>query len=114
LYILTTGYDLLGDDLILIGGNPYVRSFHFLREIFTQNFWSFRGPHAGSIHYRPLLMLTFLGQATVFGSRPGLYHLFNVLLNAWLTSNPATALAQSRRLKRPSSWTRRTRRCGWP
>jgi len=84
LYIVTTGYDLLGDDLILIGGNPYVKSFHFLRQIFTQNFWSFRGALGDSIYYRPLLMLTFLGQATVFGSRPGLYHLFNVLLNAWV------------------------------
>ena len=43
LYIATTAYGLVGDDAILIGSNPYVRSFHFLREIFTQNFWSFRG-----------------------------------------------------------------------
>jgi hypothetical protein len=27
LYIATTGYDLLGDDLILIGGNPYVKNY---------------------------------------------------------------------------------------
>jgi hypothetical protein len=50
LYVATIGYDLVGDDPILIGGNPYVRSFHFLREIFTQNFWSFRGARGDSIY----------------------------------------------------------------
>jgi tetratricopeptide (TPR) repeat protein len=84
LYIVTTGYDLVGDDAILIGGNPYVRSFHFLREIFTQNFWSFRGARGDSIYYRPLVMFSFLVQAMLFGPRPAPFHLFNVLLNSWV------------------------------
>jgi tetratricopeptide (TPR) repeat protein len=84
LYIATTGYDLVGDDAILIGGNPYVRSFHFLREIFTQNFWSFRGARGDSIYYRPLVMFSFLVQRMLFGPRPGPFHLFNVLLNTWV------------------------------
>jgi len=84
LYIATTGYDLVGDDAILIGANPFVRSFHFLREIFTQNFWSFRGVRGDSIYYRPLVMFTFLLQFMLFGSRPGPFHLLNVLLNTWV------------------------------
>ena len=84
LYIATTGYDLVGDDAILIGANPYVRSFHFLREIFTQNFWSFRGVRGDSIYYRPLIMFSFLLQAMLFGPRPAPFHLFNVLLNSWV------------------------------
>jgi tetratricopeptide (TPR) repeat protein len=84
LYIATTGYDLVGDDAILIGGNPYVRSFHFLREIFTQNFWSFRGARGDSIYYRPVVMFSFLVQAMLFGPRPAAFHLFNVLLNTWV------------------------------
>ena len=84
LYIATTAYDLVGDDAILIGGNPYVRSFHFLREIFTQNFWSFRGARGDSIYYRPLVMFSFLVQTMLFGPRPGPFHLFNVFLNAWV------------------------------
>jgi tetratricopeptide (TPR) repeat protein len=84
LYIATASYDLVGDDAILIGGNPYVRSFHFLREIFTQNFWSFRGARGDSIYYRPLVMFGFLVQAMLFGPRPASFHLFNVLLNAWV------------------------------
>ena len=84
LYIATTGYDLVGDDAILIGANPYVRSFHFLREIFTKSFWSFRGARGDSIFYRPLIMFSFLLQATLFGTRPAPFHLFNVLLNSWV------------------------------
>ena len=84
LYIATSRYDLVGDDAILIAGNPYVRSFHFLREIFTQNFWSFRGARGDSIYYRPLVMFTFLVQAMLFGPRPAPFHLFNVFLNAWV------------------------------
>jgi tetratricopeptide (TPR) repeat protein len=84
LYIATTGYDLVGDDAILIGGNPYVKSFHFLREIFTQNFWSFRGARGDSMYYRPLVMFGFLVQAMLFGPRPASFHLFNVLVNTWV------------------------------
>jgi tetratricopeptide (TPR) repeat protein len=84
LYIVTTGYDLVGDDAILIGGNPYVQSFHFLRQIFTQNFWAFRGARGDSIYYRPLVMFTFLVQRMLFGPRPAPFHLCNVLLNSWV------------------------------
>ena len=84
LYVATTAYELVGDDAILIGSNPYVRSFHFLPEIFTQSFWSFRGARGDSIYYRPLVMFSFLVQRMLFGPRPGLFHLFNVFLNTWV------------------------------
>jgi tetratricopeptide (TPR) repeat protein len=82
LYIATTGYDLVGDDALLIGANPYVRSFHFLREIFTQSFWSFRGARGDSTYYRPLVMFSFLLQSVLYGPRPALFHLFNVIVNS--------------------------------
>ena len=82
LYVVTTRYALVGDDLILIGENPYLRSFHFLREIFTQNFWSFRGARGESVYYRPLIMFSFLLQARLFGLGPAPFHLFNVALNS--------------------------------
>ena len=84
LYIVTTRYELVGDDAILIGANPYVQSFHFLREIFTQNFWAFRGVRGDSIYYRPLVMFTFLVETRLFGPRPAPFHLCNVLLNSWV------------------------------
>ena len=84
LYIVTTRYELVGDDAILLGANPYVRSLHFLREIFTQNFWAFRGARGDSIYYRPLVMFTFLVQTMLFGPRPAPFHLCNVLLNSWV------------------------------
>jgi tetratricopeptide (TPR) repeat protein len=84
LYIVTVGYDFVGDDVILIGSNPYVRSWHFLREIFTQNFWGFRGARGDSMYYRPLVMFGYLVQRMFFGARPGPFRLFNVLLNTWV------------------------------
>jgi tetratricopeptide (TPR) repeat protein len=84
LYMCTTHYDLVGDDILLIRGNPYVRSFHFLREIFTQNFWSFRGARGDSVYYRPLVMLGFLVQAMLFGMGAASFHYFSVFLNAWV------------------------------
>ena len=86
LYIATTRYAFVGDDPILIGSNPYVRSFHFLREIFTQSFWSFAGVRGESTYYRPLVMFSFLLQRMVFGARPAPFHLFNVFLNSWVVA----------------------------
>jgi tetratricopeptide (TPR) repeat protein len=82
LYITTVGYEFVVDDNLLIISNPYVRSFHYLKEIFTQGMWSFRGVEGQSTFYRPLVLLTFLGERTLFGLRPAGFHLVNVILNA--------------------------------
>ena len=82
LYIMTTGFGLVVDDLALILQNPYIRSFHYLREIFTQGFWSFLGPEGQLNYYRPLVTLTLLAERTVFDVRFGGFHLVNVILHA--------------------------------
>jgi tetratricopeptide (TPR) repeat protein len=82
LYFRTTGYELIGDDAVLILGNPYVRSVHFLREILTQNFWAFQGLRGNSIYYRPVLMLAFLVLTVLFRPHPAPFHAFTTLLNA--------------------------------
>lgn len=82
LYISTTGYDFVGDDQVLLVTNPYVRSFHFWRQILAGNFWSFLGARGESPFYRPLVMLTLLVERAAFGLRPAGFHLVNALLNA--------------------------------
>ncbi len=82
LYIATTGYEFVGDDNVQILRNPYVRSFHYLQEIFTRGFWSFRGPQEELSFYRPLVTLTLLLERVLFGFRPAGFHLLNVFLNA--------------------------------
>jgi tetratricopeptide (TPR) repeat protein len=82
LYISATGYDFVGDDLVLLKGNPYVQSFRYIGEIFTGSFWSFLGARGESIYYRPLVMLSLLVERVSFGPRPAVFHLANILLNA--------------------------------
>jgi len=82
LYLRTVGFDFVVDDNLLILSNPYVRSAHYLKEIFTQGMWSFRGTEGQLSFYRPLVLLTLLGERILFGLRPAAFHLVNVILNA--------------------------------
>lgn len=82
LYIATTGYDFVADDKLLLGRNPYVQSFQYLREIFSGNFWSFLGAGRETSYYCPMVMLLLLVQRVLFGPRPAGFHLVSVLLNA--------------------------------
>jgi tetratricopeptide (TPR) repeat protein len=79
LNILFNGF-VYDDDAQLVK-NPYVRSFQYLKEIFTTNVWSFRG--AGSItnYFRPMMTLGYLFCYQLFGMRPYGFHLFSLLLH---------------------------------
>lgn len=70
------------DDKIQILANPYVKSWHYLPQIFTTNVWSFVGAAGDSNYYRPLMTFTFLLLWKVFGGLPFGFHLSNILLNA--------------------------------
>jgi protein O-mannosyl-transferase len=66
------------DDNIFIVHNPYLKSFRFLPEFFTHDFWSIGIQRLASGYYRPLLAVSFmldysLWQAGSFG-----YHLSNL------------------------------------
>ena len=79
LYIDTTRFDFVVDDSLLLAHNPYVLSFHSLKEIFSQDFWGFRGTATG--YYRPIVMVTLLVERVLFGVSPPAYHLVNAILN---------------------------------
>lgn len=81
-YIPATGYDFVVDDWILIVHNPFVRTANYLKEIFTQGFWSSQGIEGTIGFYRPLVQLTFLAERCVFGLRAAAFHLVNVLVHA--------------------------------
>jgi tetratricopeptide (TPR) repeat protein len=82
LYVATTGFDFVVDDNLLLDRNPYVLSFHYLKEIFTRDFWGFFGARGESGYYRPIIMLTLLVERRLFGFQPAAYHFVNVFLNA--------------------------------
>jgi protein O-mannosyl-transferase len=70
------------DDELQILANPYVKSWHYLPQIFTTTVWSFIGAAGDSNYYRPLMTLTYLLLWKAFGDLAFGYHLLNILLNA--------------------------------
>lgn len=79
LNVLLNGF-VYDDDAQLVG-NPYVRSFRYLKQIFTTNVWSFRSAHDVTNYYRPIMTLGFLVCYKIFGLRPYGFHLVNLLLH---------------------------------
>ena len=69
------------DDYFQIVENPYVHSFHYLREIFTTTVWSFQGAQGVTNYYRPLMSFGYLLCYQIAGAVPFSFHLANILLN---------------------------------
>jgi len=61
--------------------NPYIRSFHYLKQIFTTNVWSFAGESAVTNYYRPIMTLGYVICYRLFGMRAYGFHLFSLLLH---------------------------------
>src|SRR5208337_4669070 len=98
LNILFNGF--VHDDDYQIVQNPYVRSFQYLKEIFTAGVWSFQGP-AVSNYYRPMMTLGYLITYKIFGLRPYGFHLVSLLLHALVV---CLVFALTRRLTVDSWW----------
>ncbi|MFZ0959419.1 MAG: tetratricopeptide repeat protein [Terriglobia bacterium] len=79
LNILFNGF--VYDDDPQVVTNPYIRSFHHLKEIFTTNVWSFAGAGSVTNYYRPLMTLGYLVCYKLFGLRAYGFHLVSLLLH---------------------------------
>ncbi len=78
LNILFNGF--VYDDDAQVIQNPYVRSFRYLKEIFTTNVWSFSGVTVSN-YYRPMMTLGYLVCYRVFGMKAYGFHLVSLLLH---------------------------------
>jgi protein O-mannosyl-transferase len=87
------------DDLQIVQ-NPYVRSFQYLKEIFTANVWSFQGPTLTN-YYRPMMTLGYLIDYKIFGLRPYGFHLVSLLLHALVVG---LVFALTKRLTGDRGW----------
>jgi tetratricopeptide (TPR) repeat protein len=68
------------DDTLQLQDNPFVMHFRYIPRLFATNVWS--SLHSTlSNYYRPLQMLFYMGEYHLFGFRPGMFHLVNLLLN---------------------------------
>jgi protein O-mannosyl-transferase len=81
-YLNTLMNAFVYDDELQILQNPYVKSWHYLPQIFRTTVWSFIGSAGDTNYYRPLMTLTYLVLWKIFGNSPVGYHLVNILLNA--------------------------------
>jgi tetratricopeptide (TPR) repeat protein len=68
------------DDSQQILQNPYVKSWHFVPQIFGTTVWSFVGQAGATNYYRPLMTFTFLLLWKMFGAIPYGFHLFSLLM----------------------------------
>jgi tetratricopeptide (TPR) repeat protein len=78
LNILINGF--VYDDDAQVIQNPYVRSFRYLKEIFTTNVWSFSGVVVSN-YYRPVMTLGYLVCYKLFGMQAYGFHLVSLLLH---------------------------------
>ena len=81
-YLNTLANGFVYDDFPQLVDNPYVRSFHHLREIFGTTVWSFQGAQGITNYYRPLMTFGYLVCYQIFGFLPFGFHLANVVLHA--------------------------------
>jgi protein O-mannosyl-transferase len=69
------------DDHSQLERNPNIRDFRHLKEVFTQDVWSF-SPNTNSNNYRPIHMFAYLLIYQGFDLQPIAYHIVNLLLLA--------------------------------
>jgi tetratricopeptide (TPR) repeat protein len=81
-YLNTLHNFFVYDDNAQILQNPYLQSFHHLKDIFTTPVWSFLGGNYPRNYYRPLMSLGYLFCYQFFGPVPWPFHLVNIVLNA--------------------------------
>jgi protein O-mannosyl-transferase len=82
-YLNTLSNGFVYDDVTQVLHNPYIRTFHHVKEILTTDVWSYRGGLAAISHYyRPLMTLGYLLCFQTFGPSPFAFHLINVALYA--------------------------------
>jgi tetratricopeptide (TPR) repeat protein len=71
----------VADDDLQILRNPFVTESHSLPEYFATGAWGFAGAHLSN-YYRPLQLIVYASEYTLYGDRAWAWHLVNVCVNA--------------------------------
>lgn len=80
LYAQTLNYGFVFDDQNLIVKNNLIKSYAYIPDIFTKEFFNEPGSKSG--YYRPLINFSFLLEYKLAGLTPFIFHLTNVLIHA--------------------------------
>ena len=79
IYLNSLGGNFIWDDAGLIKNNTYIRNWSGLGQIFTKNIWA--GIGEGSTFYRPLQMVTYAADYSLWKLNVRGYHFTNMLLH---------------------------------
>jgi tetratricopeptide (TPR) repeat protein len=80
-YAATIAYDFVWDDLILIRDRLHMYTAANLKRLIFSDLFS-HGEWGESSFFRPLVVLSFFAELTVWGMRPAGFHLTNVVAHA--------------------------------
>jgi tetratricopeptide (TPR) repeat protein len=80
-YLNTLLNGFVYDDNRQVLDNPYLKSLHFLPQVFGTTVWSFVGTQGVSNYYRPMMTLGYAFCYQVFGPLAYGFHLVNVCLH---------------------------------
>jgi protein O-mannosyl-transferase len=80
-YLNTLGNSFVYDDDYQVLSNPYLRSFHHIRQIVSSSVWSFRYSKVPTNYYRPLMMIQYLLLYQIYGPLAYVFHLGNLILH---------------------------------
>lgn len=80
-YIFTTQYEFVWDDVVLVAENAYIRSPRFVAEYFRRDFGTLSHGALPGGYYRPLLALSLFADYQAWGNNPAGFHLTNLLLH---------------------------------
>jgi len=80
-YLNTLLNGFVYDDNTQVLDNPYLKSFHFLPQVFGTTVWSFVGMQGVSNYYRPMMTLGYALCYHLFGPLAYGFHLVNVCLH---------------------------------
>ncbi len=78
-YLQAISYGFITDDFGLVVNNPNIKSWSSIGHIFSSGYWDSAGCTRGL--YRPLAILSFLVEYSIFGLNPAVYHLDNIVLH---------------------------------
>ncbi len=84
-YVGTLWFQFVLDDRGQVVENHYVHSWRYLSVLFTKQIWIFAAPRILANYYRPLFLVWFLLNHTLFGLHPMGWHLTTVLVHLAVT-----------------------------
>ncbi len=80
-YLPTTRFGFVSDDVYLIVRNPFIQSWRFVPRYFTGHIWSYQYPHMLGNFYRPFFLLWLRLNHAGFGLAAWKWHLMSVMVH---------------------------------